>query len=224
VACRRHPLAAQHGGHCAACLLEEAIGDVSEEPTQGARQLRLQVPLGETASSSVFLVKSEGSPSRLLRLKVWRRPAEAGFLARFHQLQHQLDALGVEDMPRPLAAVVDAAGCPSVLSDFARGVPLLDRVRSGRLESGAAIACLAPLIAVVERAHAHDLAHGALVPGNVIVDCDSGRARLLDFGLTPLLIAAYDPAALASSDRLGFAVLTKTLQNSAIRTDSSRGL
>jgi serine/threonine protein kinase len=217
-------LAAQHGDHCAACLLEEAIGEVSEEITQSARQLRLQVPLGETALTSVFLVKSEGSPSRLLRLKVWRRPAEAGFLARFHQLQHQLEASGAEDMPRPLGAVVDAAGCPSVLSDFARGIPLLDRVRSGRLDSSAALASLAPLIALVERAHAHGLAHGAIVPGNVLVDCDSGRARLLDFGLTPLLVAAHDPAALASSDRLGFAVLTKTLRNSVIRTDSTRGL
>jgi hypothetical protein len=223
VACRRHPLAAQHGGHCAACLLEEAIGGVSEEPTQGARQLRLQVPLGETASTSVFVVKSEGSPSRLLRLKVWRTPAEPGFLARFHQLQRQLDAWGAEDMARPLAAVVDGAGCPSVLSDFTRGIPLLDRVRSGRLGPSAAIATLAPLIALVERAHADGLAHGAIVPG-VLVDCDSGRARLLDFGLTPLLSAACNPVALASSDRLGFAVLTKTLRNSAGRTDSTRAL
>ncbi len=224
MACPRHPLAAQHGDHCAACLLEQAIGGASEEPAPGARQLRLQVPLGETASTSVFLVKSEGSPSRLLRLKVWRRPAEPGFLARFHQLQHQLDAWDAEDMPRHLAAVVDAAGCPSVLSDFTRGIPLLDRVRSGRLDPSAAIACLAPLVALVERVHANGLAHGAIVPGNVIVDCDSGRARLLDFGLTPLLVAAYDPAALASSDCVGFAVLTKTLRNSAIRADSTRGL
>jgi serine/threonine protein kinase len=224
VACRRHPWAAQHQAHCAACLLEQAIGDVSEQPVEGARQLRLQVPLGETASTSVFVVKSEGSPSRLLRLKIWRRPAEPGFLARFHQLQHHLDTWAAEDLLRPLAAVVDGAGCPSVLSDFTRGVPLLDRVRSGRLDSRAAIASLAPVLALVERAHAHGLAHGAVVPGNVLVDCDSGQARLLDFGLTPLLIAAHDGVALASSDRLGFAVLTKTLRNSVIRPDSTRGL
>lgn len=224
MACRRHPSAAQHGGHCAACLLEEAIGGVSEESTLGARELRLQVPLGETASTSVFLVKSEGSSSRLLRLKVWRTPAEPGFLARFHHLQRQLDGCGADDMPRHLAAVVDTAGCPSVLSDFTRGIPLVERVRSGRLDSSAAIASLAPLVALVERAHARGLAHGAIVPGNVIVDCDSGRARLLDFGLTPLLIAAEDPARVASSDRLGFAVLTKTLRNLALRTDSTRTL
>ena len=102
--CQRHPKAARLGGHCAACLLEEGIEGVRNESTQGARQLLLQVPLGETASTSVFLVKSDGSPSRLLRLKIWRRPAQPGFLARFHHLQHQLDAWGAEGIDRPLAA------------------------------------------------------------------------------------------------------------------------
>ena len=222
--CGRHPRAAIHGGLCAACLLEGAIADVPEERTVDARRMMLQVPLGRTASTSVFLVKSEGPPSRLLRLKIWHRQADSGFLVRFHRLQEELDLWASHDVDRPLAARLDASGCPSVLTEFSRGVPILDRVRSGRLDSHEAIARLAPLIALAGRAHARGLAHGSIVAGNVIIDIDSGRARLLDFGLTPLMSAAEDRAALASGDLDGFTALTHTLRTVRIPPGSTRGV
>ena len=189
------------------CLLEEALA-----PEVGGRQLTIQVPLGETPSASVFLVKGEGPAHRLLRLKTWRRPAAAGFLERFHRLQARLESWTVDGIIRPIAASVDAMGRPSVLTEFRQGVPILDRVRSGRLDREEAIARLAPLVTLIESGHARGLFHGSIAPGNVIVGSDSPRARLLDFGLAPLMSSAEDYAALSSADLAGFAALTHTLR------------
>ncbi len=217
-------MAATHGEHCAACLLEKAFENVRDEPREAARRLTLYVPLGETATTRVFLVKSEGSPSRLLRLKVWRRCAAEGFLVRFHRLQSELDSWVAEGIDRPLAARIDATGCPSVLTEFSRGVPILDRVKAGRLDRNDAIARLPPLLKMVERAHARGLAHGSIVPGNVIVNVESSQARLLDFGLTPLMAISEDRVALASADLAGFAALSRTLQALPISPEPSRNL
>jgi hypothetical protein len=187
VTCKRHPKAVSQRGHCAVCLLEDALAPEHEQLHARTRQLTIQVPLGETISSSVFLVKTEGPAPRLLRLKTWRRPAAAGFLTRFHRLQAQLDSWAFDDIDRPLAASIDATGCPSVLTEFRQGVPILDRVRSGRLGREEAVARLAPLIALTVSAHARGLVHGSIVPGNVIVGADCAPARLLDFGHATLI-------------------------------------
>lgn len=205
-------MAAIHGGLCAACLFEDALPPATPLSAAGSGQLTIQMPLGQSPAASVFLVKSESQPPRLLRLKTWRRPAAAGFLARFHQLQTELDSWGGEDVARPIAARLDATGRPSVLTEFRPGVPILDRVRCGRLDREEAIALLAPLVALARKAHARGLVHGSIVAGNVIVDVEAGRARLLDFGLTPLMTSAEDCPAVPSADLAGFETLARTLR------------
>ena len=74
-----------------------------------------------------------------------------------------------------------------MLTEFRQGVPILDRVRSGRLDREEAVARLTPLIALITSAHARGLVHGSIVPGNVIVGPDSAPARLLDFGHATLM-------------------------------------
>ena len=158
-------------------------------------------------------MRTKGPPSRLLRLKIWRRPAVAGFIDILHRLQSELASWPPEDIDRPLAASVDGNGCPSVLSEFRRGVPILERVGAGRLDREQARALLRPLVSLVHRAHACGLAHGAIVPGNVIVEIESGRARLLDFGITPLLTSRQDHPTLAAADLDGFATLERRLRD-----------
>jgi serine/threonine-protein kinase len=108
---------------------------------------------------------------------------------------------------------IDKQGYPSVLSEFRRGMPIVDRVRCGRLDPDEAVARLTSLGTVVEKAHARGLAHGSIVPGNVIVDAESGRARLLDFGLTPLMSAKRDSLTLAANDLSGLAALLRVLKS-----------
>jgi serine/threonine protein kinase len=213
--CQRHPVADRRDGFCAACLFEDALAPADQDIA--SPQLTIQVPLGRTASTSVFLVKSDGPPLRLLRLKTWRRPAPPGFLAGFRALQQQLESWGSEQLDRLVAVRIDKQGCPSVLSEFRPGMPILDRVRSGRLDPDTAMARLHSLAATIQKAHARGLAHGSLVPGNIIVDAQSGQVRLVDFGLTPLMRTNQDALTLAADDLSKLAALTdRILRPSAV--------
>src|SRR5437762_4315006 len=99
MACSRHRMAATWRGHCAACLLEDALvtpmpGSISDIGTggtdqPGARRLTIHVPLGASDLASVFLVREEGT-SRLLRLKTWQTAAPADFVMRFEHLRSRL--------------------------------------------------------------------------------------------------------------------------------------
>ena len=216
-------MAATHHSYCAACLLEEALTPagtvgaasmeaIDEKQTGGTRHLTIQMPLGESASASVFLVQGEYPDLQFLRLKTWRRPAAPGFLARFQQLRKQLAGWDCDAIVPPLAASIDATGCPSVLSAFRQGVPIVDRVKSGRLDPEHACARLTPLIELTHRAHSRGLVHGSIVPGNVIIPPDSTAACLLDFGLAPLFAMPGGEAAFASGDLAGFDALARTLR------------
>jgi hypothetical protein len=222
VACPRHPDATTFRAYCPACLLEDAL--VAEPGLGRTRQLTIQVPLGSTTWSSVFLVRSEGPPSPLLRLKTWRRPADPGFLARFHRLRTELDSLTVDGIDGPLAASLDATGCPSVLSVFRQGIPILDRVRSGRLDREHAIARLGPLVAATVSAHARGLVHGSIVPGNVIAGQDSAPAWLLDFGHANLVAPSAADGASAGDVLAGFETLARTLREIQPNPASARRL
>jgi len=142
---------------------------------------------------------------------MWHSPAPPGFLMRFHQLQGELVDWAEPRLDPPLAACLDATGCPWVLTEFKQGVPIVDRVRSCQLDPEDAIVRLEPLISLMRRAHARGLVHGSIVPGNVMLRPDSGSAYLLDFGLTALMTPIQD-APLASVDVVGFARLTKTMR------------
>lgn len=205
MSCIRHPRAAGSQGLCAACLLEQAL------PLSGMSALTIQVPLGSTDSASVFLVRAETSDRRLMRLKRWHGPAPRQFLAGFEPLTAQLTDWNHEDVPLPVSAGVDAAGRAWVLSEFRQGVPILDGVKTRRLHAEAAAAVLSRLLATVRTAHTRGLMHGSIVPGNVIVDQQSGAAYLLDFGLAALFAGAMDVPALVRSDLAGFAALERAL-------------
>ena len=192
------------------CLLEEALASDIEAPS---RRLTIHLPLGLTRSSSVFLVRQEAPSVGLLRLKTWHTAAPPDYLDRFHELQQGLARADEAAIVSPLAASVDASGCPSVLAEFRRGVPILDAIGSGTLSSSAATALLAPVADVIRRAHARGLAHGSLVSGNVIVRPDLTAAFLIDFGLSALLRLPSSPAAAASEDRAALNTLLEAVRS-----------
>jgi serine/threonine protein kinase len=213
--CLRHPAAASHRGYCAACLLEGALGHDPDAVGAPAQQhdadIIIQLPLGRTTSSSVFLAKSQRAPSRLLRLKTWHRAAPSDFMMRFQRLARQLSEWNDDTVRTPLAAWVDISRHAWVLSEFNQGMPLVDRVRSSGLHPTDAEACLDRLRQIVRAAHGRGLVHGSIGGGNIIVTARCDRAYLLDFGHAALLADdgdhSPDPAAdIAAVDRLTAAV------------------
>jgi hypothetical protein len=173
--------------------------------------LTIQVPLGRSATASVFVVRSGERTSRLLRLKMWHAPAPSTFLDRVQDLQERLAAWPQDAMPPPLGASVSADGCPSVVSEFRQGMPITERVRSARLDSGALLRSLQSLFALTLTAHARGLVHGSVAGGNVLVERESSDLCLLDFGLAPLLAPEVPDTQFAASDIVGFTALERTL-------------
>ena len=221
MACTRHIHAGTRGGLCAGCLLEAALTADAADPTTnlpvlesneaGIPELTIQVPLGVSGSTSVFLATREGSP-RLLRLKTWNTAAPFDFLRRFDDLRARLASLNDRAIQPPLAAAVNSAGCPSIVSEFRPGTPLLDRVRHGRLDPASGVASLESVIRATRGAHAVGLFHGSIVPGNVIFDPSSATAFLLDFGLNVLVHERRRDSTNAAADDAGFGVLIRMLR------------
>jgi serine/threonine protein kinase len=203
--CSRHALASGPGGLCPVCLLEQALAPAV------VRDLIIRVPLGHSADTSVFLVAQEAPSQALLRLKVWRRPAPAGFLEAVEELAGVLEDLGAPEIVPPLTACVDGTGCPAVLSPFKQGFPLVYAVQSGALQPAAAMALLDSLASTLRRCHTVELAHGSLVPGNVMASPEGASAFLVDFGLAPLLNGTSQDDAVAA-DLAGLAALAGALR------------
>jgi serine/threonine protein kinase len=209
--CKRHPRVALYRGLCAACLIEEALASEPDRPPQPIARFTIQLPLGATAASSVFLATGEWPWRRLLRLKTWRRPAQVDFARRFAALEAALERVHDEAIVMPLAAWTDAEGCPCVLTEFRQGLPLLDCVESGRLAPGDARDALRVLLEKTAAAHRRGLAHGSIVPGNVFWRPD-GSTFLLDFGLAPAITADEPPIPWPRLDLAGFASLERSLR------------
>jgi tRNA A-37 threonylcarbamoyl transferase component Bud32 len=113
----------------------------------------------------------------------------------------------------PVAACLDAAGCPAVLSAFRRGLPIVQSVRARLLRADLALALLDSLGQTLDRWHRAGLAHGSLVAGNVLVEPDGSAAFLVDFGLAALF-GQTSGAEAAAMDRAGLNALASVLRTS----------
>lgn len=200
--CSRHPRALAQHGLCTACLIEEAIAGAPDQTVEPLARFTVQLPLGARDAASVFLVVAEWPWRRLLRLKTWRHPAPDDFARRFAALRSALEHLDDDSIVRPVAGWADADGRPCVLSEFRQGVPLLDRVRAGKLPPDDARVALGSLRENTVAAHARGLVHGSVVSGNVL--SGPNGAFLLDFGLAPVVGPGEAGVASALSDLAGF--------------------
>lgn len=210
--CIRHPTGASHGGHCAACLLEEALAQAPPPARQWDRQLTIQLPLGGTASSSVFLATPGEPPLRLLRLKTWHAAAPCDFMTRFYFLQRQFARWTHPAVSMPLAAWVDVRGRAFALSEFHQGMPIMGRAESGGFDWMDADASLARLRTVLCSAHSAGLVHGSVVPANILVSARGNQTHLLDFGHAALMASDGDHLADASADIAGLDHLVEAVR------------
>ena len=222
MSCPRHPLAAAHAGHCAACLIEGAFFEPEAAEGSRRRELTILIPLGGSQGSTVFLVREQGARGRLMRLKTWDRPAPPGFLAEFERLRTRLDPWRGGAVEVPEAAAVDAGGRAFVLSGFRRGTPIVRQVFTGRLDAHRAVDFLRALVASTGQAHAAGLVHGAIGPGNVMTDGRS--AFLLDFGLRAIVSPPDAGRASASGDLEGFATLERSVRDAVSPGAKSQAL
>lgn len=172
----------------------------------------IQVPLGESEAALVFLVRGDSTARGLLRLKRWRTLAPAGFIERFERLKTQLEKWRPPTIVMPVTAWVDQMGCPSVVTEFRQGMPLLESVRSGWLHPERARSGLRQLQDILDAAHQRGVTHGSVVPGNVFSARPDGAPYLLDFGFGVLLSDPTAPVDWAAADREGLARIQALLE------------
>ena len=97
-----------------------------------------------------------------------------------------------------------------MLSEFRQGLPLRECVSARRLEPRRASLLLRDLLDVTTAGHDRGLAHGSIVPGNVLVGPD-GSPYLLDYGLAGILSPALAFGEWVARDIDGFERLRAAL-------------
>ena len=93
-----------------------------------------------------------------------------------------------------IAAVYDVSGPdddPALVMELVDGEPLSERLeRDGPMPPKAAAALAADVAEALYHAHQRGIVHRDVKPANILVERQSGRARLIDFGIAHSLEAA----------------------------------
>src|SRR5262249_30396360 len=101
----------------------------------------------------------------------------------------------------------DDAGRPFIVMELLQGRTLQERLRDGPLTLAETVDVARQLLEVLQSMHAIGIVHRDLKPANVFVT-DSGRVKVLDFGLAKFWIADPDDGDLAGVTGPGAALGT----------------
>lgn len=141
--------------------------------------------IGSGRMAHVFLAR-ELALQRLVAVKVLRPEAGANDVARARFEREAHSAAGISHPCVPTVHRIGrlASGLPYIVQEFVRGRTLRERLAaSGVPGPGEARRLLADLASALAAAHASGVIHRDVRPGNVILERETGRAVLTDFGV-----------------------------------------
>ncbi|HZU97174.1 MAG TPA: protein kinase [Planctomycetota bacterium] len=154
-----------------------------ETPARRVGDWELLRELGRGSNGVVYAVTKAGL-GRELALKVLLTPTtDEAVLARFEleaRITGKLDDPGVvaiHEFGR------DARGRPYFVMELCRGKDLRQMLAGGPLPVMQALEIAAELARVLSLAHGKGVIHRDLKPANIMMDAETGRPRLMDFGL-----------------------------------------
>ena len=156
-------------------LLETALG----------QQYEIVRPLGHGGMGSVYLAR-ERALERFVAIKVLRpdladAPDSRERFRREARTAAQLSHPGI----LPLHTFGEVRGTWYFVMGYVGGTTLAERLRvEGRLPGAEAHRILAELADALECAHRHGVVHRDIKPANVLLDDETGRAVLADFGIS----------------------------------------
>ncbi|HVE77425.1 MAG TPA: serine/threonine-protein kinase [Gemmatimonadaceae bacterium] len=144
-------------------------------------------PLGRGSMGAVYLAR-ERELDRFVAIKVLRpdlaaAPESRERFRREARIAAQLSHPGI----LPLHTFGEVGGVWYFVMGYVRGESLAERLRlEGRLPCDDARRILAELADALECAHQHGVVHRDIKPANILLDHDSGRAVLADFGISKI--------------------------------------
>jgi serine/threonine-protein kinase len=172
-----HVRLATDGDSVLGTILERALGT----------QYEILRPLGRGGMGAVYLAR-ERALDRLVAVKVLRpdlaeSPDSRERFRREARIAAQLSHPGI----LPLHTFSEIDGIWYFVMGYVRGQSLAERLRlEGALPSGDVRRILIELADALEWAHRHGVIHRDIKPGNILLDDESGRTILADFGISKM--------------------------------------
>lgn len=177
-------------------FMEKAVVDISTPRNSVGRQIgvyHLESLVGQGGMGEVYLStrEVEGYPMRVA-LKLIRHSAiTPGALRRFRMERQILARLHHPGITSLLDGGVTEDGVPYLVTEFVEGTPL-DKSAAARTYSlTRRLEMFIAICDAVTFAHRHLVVHGDLKPGNIL-HCDDGGIKLLDFGISRLMLQSAD--------------------------------
>jgi eukaryotic-like serine/threonine-protein kinase len=142
-------------------------------------------PLGRGGMGEVYLAsRADGSFAQSVALKLLRIDAVDN-VAEFERERELLARMDHPGIARLIDGGILASGRPWMAMEFVAGEAITAWARQHRSTLEKRLALFDQVAQAVAYAHANLVIHRDIKPGNVLVD-DSGRVRLLDFGIAKL--------------------------------------
>jgi serine/threonine protein kinase len=149
------------------------------------QQFEIVRPLGQGGMGAVYLAR-ERALDRFVAVKVLR-PDLADTETSRERFRREARVAAQLSHPNilPLHTFGEVSGIWYFVMGYVRGVTLAERLRiEGRLPSEEAQRILIELTGALEHAHAHGVIHRDIKPANILLDEQTGRAMLADFGIS----------------------------------------
>ena len=161
---------------------------------------RLERLIGRGGMGAVYLARRvDHEFERQVAVKMIRRGMDSDLLVR--RFRHERQILASLDHPH-IARLFDGGttddGLPYFVMEYVDGVPIDRYADDHCLTTPDRLRLCLRVIDAVQHAHAHQVVHRDLKPGNVLVTAD-GQPKLLDFGIAKLLDADHEGAATFTS-------------------------
>ena len=148
------------------------------------QQYEIVRPLGRGGMGAVYLAR-ERALDRFVAIKMLR-PDLAAFPDGRERFKREACVAAQLSHPSilPLHTFGEVNGIWFFVMGYVRGVSLAERLRvEGRISDDEAYRILIELAEALECAHRHDVVHRDIKPANILLDDESGRAMLADFGI-----------------------------------------